>query len=278
MKTWALLMAAAMLAGCAPAAAPPARDYSPTITRDAYGVPTIHAADDAEAAYGVAYAHAEDNFATIQLVVLAARGRLGAHLGEEGARSDFLWHLLGVREAVQARYEHDLSEDMRAVMQGYADGLNAYAAEHPDEVLPGARNVTGRDVAAGSALTLPLFWGFERTLGLVAERDSAHSEVSAVVFTLEVPEGMVVVGEEMLVRSLLGIGSSREGVNLVFHCATGPQVQVLRFRLVATRPLENAVVRLRPDARTHDLAVVACKAEDFRLQPVAAESLVVTAR
>jgi acyl-homoserine-lactone acylase len=172
MKTWALLMAAAMLAGCAPAAAPPARAYNPTITRDAYGVPTIRAADDAEAAYGVAYAHAEDNFATIQLVVLAARGRLGAHLGEEGARSDFLWHLLGVREAVQARYEHDLSEDMRAVMQGYADGLNAYAAEHPDEVLPGARNVTGRDVAAGSALTLPLFWGFERTLGLVAQRDS----------------------------------------------------------------------------------------------------------
>ena len=28
-----------------------------------------------------------------------------------------------MREAVQARYEHDLSEDMRAVMQGYADGV-----------------------------------------------------------------------------------------------------------------------------------------------------------
>jgi hypothetical protein len=153
-------------------------------------------------------------------------------------------------------------------------------------------------LAAGLALSLParadrLFLsGDGRTPGapvqtavmhpfevyLVAERDSAHSEVSAVVYRLDVPEGMVVVGEEMLVRSLLGIGSSREGVNLVFHCATGPQVQVLRFRLVATRPLENAVVRLRPDARTNDLAVVACKAEDFRLQPVAAESLVVTAR
>lgn len=172
MRTWFVLIAALTLAGCAPTAAAPARAYNPTIARDAHGVPTVRAADDAEAAYGIGYAHAQDNFATIQLVVLAARGRLGAHLGEEGARSDFLWHLLGVREAVAAGYERDLSPDMRAVMQGYADGLNAYAAEHPDEVLPGARNVTGRDVAAGSALTLPLFWGFERVLGIVADEGS----------------------------------------------------------------------------------------------------------
>jgi hypothetical protein len=52
--------------------------------------------------------------------------------------------------------------------------LNAYAAANiRDEVLPGARNVTGRDVAAGSALTVPLFWGFERTLGLVADETCA---------------------------------------------------------------------------------------------------------
>src|SRR5262245_7012529 len=170
MKIWVALFAAMAVATCAPAASAPARAYHPTIARDQYGVPTIHGADDAEAAYGIAYAHAQDNFATIQLVVLAARGRLGSHLGEEGAKSDFLWHLLGVREAVEAGYERDLSPEMRAVMEGYAAGLNAYGAEHPDEVLPGARNVTGRDVAAGSALTVPLFWGFDRTLGMVADK------------------------------------------------------------------------------------------------------------
>jgi acyl-homoserine lactone acylase PvdQ len=170
------------VATCAPAPPAPARAYHPTITRDQYGVPTVHGADDAEAAYGIAYAHAQDNFATIQIVVLAARGRLGAHLGEEGAKSDFLWHLLGVREAVAAGYERDLSPEIRAVMEGYAAGLNAYGAEHPDEVLPGARNVTGRDVAAGSALTVPLFWGFEQTLGLVADKAShpcARQQASA---------------------------------------------------------------------------------------------------
>lgn len=157
------------LAACTQAPAPSRETYAPTIARDAYGVPSVHGRTDAEAAYGVGYAHAEDDFRTIQLVVLAARGRLGAHLGEDGARSDFLWHLLGVRESVAARYESDLSPEFRAIVEGYAAGLNAYGREHPDEVLPGARTVTGRDVVAGSALTLPLFWGFERVLGRVVE-------------------------------------------------------------------------------------------------------------
>ncbi|UPT62435.1 MAG: penicillin acylase family protein [Hyphomonadaceae bacterium JAD_PAG50586_4] len=169
----ALLVTLALAAACAPAPAAPNVSYNPTITRDAYGVPSVHGATDAEAAYGLAYAHAEDNFATIQLVILAARGRLGAHLGEEGARGDFLWHLIDVEGAVEAGYERDLSPEFRDIIEAYAAGLNAYAAEHPDQVLAGARNVTGRDVAAGSALTVPLFWGFERTLAIVAD-ESAH--------------------------------------------------------------------------------------------------------
>ncbi|MEZ5994394.1 MAG: penicillin acylase family protein [Hyphomonadaceae bacterium] len=175
MNLRALLILGLMLAAsCAPApAAAPAPAYAPTITRDEYGVPTSHGRTDAEAAYGIGYAHAQDNFATIQLVILAARGRLGAHLGEEGARSDYLWNLIGVKQAVDAGYERDLSPGFRDIIEAYAAGLNAYGAEHPAEVLPGARNVTGRDVAAGSALTVPLFWGFERVLGQVAD-ESAH--------------------------------------------------------------------------------------------------------
>ena len=171
MRGIAVLIVAMAVGGCTPAPLAPARQYNPTITRDAYGVPNVHGRDDQEAAYGIGYAHAQDNFATVQLVVLAARGRLGAHLGEEGAKSDFLWHLLGIKEAVDAGFETRISPEFRAVAQGYADGLNAYAAEHPDEVFPGARNVTARDVVAGSALTVPLFWGFERTLGMVANKD-----------------------------------------------------------------------------------------------------------
>ncbi len=170
MRKLAALLLAISLGACA--RAPAERQYAPSIDRDQYGVPTIHGRDDPEAAYGIGYAHAQDNFATIQLMILAARGKLGTHLGREGAPSDFLWHVLGVRESVAAGYERELSPEFRAILEAYAAGLNAYAAEHPREVLAGARHVSGRDVAAGSALTLPLFWGFERTLGVVANQES----------------------------------------------------------------------------------------------------------
>jgi acyl-homoserine lactone acylase PvdQ len=167
------------LYACTPAPPPPpARDYAPTITRDAYGVPEVHGRDDAEAAYGIAMAHAEDNFETIQLVILSARGRVAAHSGRDGAPADFLWHLLGMREAVETGYG-DLSQEFRDIAEAYAAGLNAYGAAHPSEVLPGARNVTGRDVAAGSALTLPLFWGFERVLGVVSDKESHPCTIEA---------------------------------------------------------------------------------------------------
>jgi acyl-homoserine-lactone acylase len=171
MRRLAAALTLLALAGCMrdPPPAPAAREYHPTITRDDYGVPTIHGRDDGETAYGLAMAHAEDNFRTIQLVVLASRGRLGAYLGENGAKSDFLWNLLDVQGSVDRGYERDLSPEIRSIFTGYADGLNAYGHAHPSEVLPGAQNVTGRDVAAGSALTLPLFWGFDSVLGRVAD-------------------------------------------------------------------------------------------------------------
>lgn len=164
----------ALLAACAsrPALVAPATDFAPRIERDAYGVPTIHARTDPEAAFGLAIAHAEDDFHTIQLVVLAARGRLGAHAGAEGARSDFFYHVLRVEDAVRDNYDTALTPETRALIEAYAAGLNTYAAEHPEETLRGAENVTGRDIAAGFTLTSPLFWGFDGVLARLVDEDA----------------------------------------------------------------------------------------------------------
>jgi hypothetical protein len=97
---------------------------------------------------------------------------------------------------------------------------------------------------------------------LVAERDSLP-DISAVAYTLELPDGVLVVGEQLLVDSLLGLGSSQAGMNLVFRCAQGPRLRVLRFRCVATKPIGDAVLRLVPDRRTQFLGLVTCRAEDF---------------
>ena len=50
------------------------------IIRDAYGVPHIFAATDAEVAYGLAWAHATDDFKTIQQSYLAGNNILAKHL------------------------------------------------------------------------------------------------------------------------------------------------------------------------------------------------------
>ena len=53
-----------------------------TIARDSYGVPHIFAETDAELAYGLAWAHSEDDFKTIQQAYLAGNSILSKHLLE----------------------------------------------------------------------------------------------------------------------------------------------------------------------------------------------------
>ena len=52
-----------------PGSPPPPRAYAATITRDEFGVPHIHGKTDADVTFGVGYAHAEDDFSTLQDVV-----------------------------------------------------------------------------------------------------------------------------------------------------------------------------------------------------------------
>ena len=78
-----LLLTGASLALWEPltAKAPAAPSFKPTdirIARDSYGVPHIFGKTDADVAYGVAYAHAEDDFSTLQEVLAMTRGRAGA--------------------------------------------------------------------------------------------------------------------------------------------------------------------------------------------------------
>ena len=60
------------------------------IVRDNYGVPHIYGKTDAEVAYGLAWAHSEDDFKTIQQGYLAGNALLSKHIGLKGAGADFL--------------------------------------------------------------------------------------------------------------------------------------------------------------------------------------------
>ena len=134
------------------------------ILRDTWGVPHVFGRTDADAAYGLAWAHAEDDFATIQERLLAARGHLASAIGEAGAASDYLVALLRVRETVDAKYATDLSQATRAVCEAYAEAITRYAALHPDQAAPGLYPATGKDVVAGFVQALPFFFDLDKPL------------------------------------------------------------------------------------------------------------------
>ncbi|MDE2499073.1 MAG: penicillin acylase family protein, partial [Alphaproteobacteria bacterium] len=141
-----------------------AAKYDVRIRRDTWGVPHILGRTDADVAFGLGFAHSEDDFATIQQVALATRGELAASIGPKGAVTDYLVHLFRVWETVNARYQKDLPPDVRRVAEAYADGVNYYAALHPDKVQPGLLPLTGKDIVAGFVFKTPFFYGLDSTL------------------------------------------------------------------------------------------------------------------
>lgn len=141
------------------------KTYDVKILRDSWGVPHVMGKTDADAAFGLAYAHAEDDFQTIQEMLLVMRGQLASLKGKDAAPLDYLIQALRVRERVWDRYEKDLTAETRAVVEAYAAGTNYYAALHPDEVVADLFPVDGRDVVAGFAAMVPLFYG----MGLAIE-------------------------------------------------------------------------------------------------------------
>ncbi|QCB56762.1 acylase [Sphingopyxis sp. PAMC25046] len=154
------------------AEAPPAPAFKPAdvrIARDNFGVPHIFGKTDADVAYGVAYAHAEDDFATLQEVLAMTRGRAGAMLGENGAKVDYAAALLDIRATTRRDWPR-LPEDVKNLFTAYAAGLNHYADKHPGEVrLSGLFPVTGEDVVAGFVLRSPFFFGLDSVLGSLTE-------------------------------------------------------------------------------------------------------------
>src|SRR5258705_6435151 len=89
-----------------------------TIARDSFGVPHIFAKTDPEAAYGLAWAHAEDDFESIQLVMLSGKARLGSSLGRKGAEADYVVKLFRCRDIVNQQWS-TLSPDFLELVKGY---------------------------------------------------------------------------------------------------------------------------------------------------------------
>lgn len=148
-------------------------DYSDnvSIVRDEYGVPHVFGKTDADAAYGLAWAHSEDDFESIQKNLLAARGLAGRITGKEGLLFDFFLKFIDLdRRVPEAFKKNPLSKDYMEVLKGYVKGLNDYALKHKDELLhKDLFPLTEEDVVKGYTLKLSLMAGMGLALKAVKE-------------------------------------------------------------------------------------------------------------
>ena len=148
-----------------------AQNYDARIIRDDYGVPHIYGKTDGDTAFGLAYAHAEDDWETIQNTLIGSRGMAAQFKGKGVAPTDYLYDLFKVREAVDAKYDN-LPETVREVAEGYAAGINLFAAEHQARLKSGIFPVTGEDIISGVTWATPFFYRLDEDLaGLFAEGD-----------------------------------------------------------------------------------------------------------
>jgi penicillin amidase len=99
------------------------------IERDVHGIPTIRAASERDAAFGLGFVHAQDRLWQLETHRRIAAGRVAEAFGEGALETDRFLRALGVRRAAQAQWQQ-LPASTKALLQAYADGINAYLAQH----------------------------------------------------------------------------------------------------------------------------------------------------
>jgi acyl-homoserine-lactone acylase len=102
-----------------------------TIYRDTYGIPHVFGETDAGAMFGFAYAQAEDNFWRLEDNYIRSLGRRAEVEGEGGVVGDRRNRTLEIPRLARAEYAR-MPRRMRALLDAFAAGLNAYLADHPD--------------------------------------------------------------------------------------------------------------------------------------------------
>ena len=135
--------------------------YDVEILRDSWGVPHIYGVTDEDVAFGFAFAHSEDDFKTIQDVILQTRGKLSSIYGKKMIPIDYMTNILRVRENVEQQYDELISEDVKGIIEAYVDGLNYYSSLNPKESLKGIDLITPYDIVAGFVFRTQFLYGLD---------------------------------------------------------------------------------------------------------------------
>lgn len=99
------------------------------VYRSGHGVPTIIASNEYDLFFTQGYVHAQDRFYQMDFFRHVGTGTTAEMFGETTLDTDVFLQTLGWEQIASAEAE-DLDPDSRAILQAYADGVNAYLADH----------------------------------------------------------------------------------------------------------------------------------------------------
>jgi len=100
-----------------------------TVQRDGLGIPVITADGAHDLFYAQGYVHAQDRFWEMDFRRHVTSGRVAELFGESQLATDKFLRTLGWREVAEQEVEA-LDESVRGYYDAYAEGVNAYLADH----------------------------------------------------------------------------------------------------------------------------------------------------
>lgn len=103
------------------------------VYRDEYGIPHIDAINYCDAVKSIAYCHCEDDFYTIQLLLLATKQKSGHFDDWDGPYLDLICSFFDIPN--QYDIIKMLSNEYLALIKSYIIGVNLYAEKHQNEIL-----------------------------------------------------------------------------------------------------------------------------------------------
>ena len=100
-----------------------------TVQRDSLGIPTITAATTDDLFFAQGFVHAQDRFWEMDFRRHVTSGRLSELFGESQLGTDLFLRTLGWRQVAEQEVA-ELDEASRSYYDAYAEGVNAYLADH----------------------------------------------------------------------------------------------------------------------------------------------------
>ena len=180
-------------------------NFSARIERDSWGVPHIYGDRDADVSFGLAYAHAQDDFDNLRDVIYALRGKLALLYGKEAAVNDYYVHLMNFHDIVEKKYETNIPDDVKNLCEGYASGINKFLLDYPEKKKKTFEPVTAKEIIIGFSHRMPLMFGLDGILKKLSNKNPPE----LIGLHGENQEGLF----DMLASNFIAIGPQRSSDN-----------------------------------------------------------------